>query len=164
MKLWIGSALFRAIEGPLTDSGSPASRLYLLIHRQLHFIGRRKGIPKLLRSDRLHLANPALKRTITRIVARYRAEVAHLIRDGVERGDFRSDVDPDHAARVLAMMIQGLVITWSLSERSFRLERATDDIWGILWPALRAVEPPTGIPAGSSNAHQSCTSRPGGES
>lgn len=164
MKLWIGSALFRAIEGPLKGGGSPATRLHRLIHRQLRFIGRRPGIPRLLRSDRLHLANPALRRTITRIVARYRTEVAQVIREGIARGEFRRDVDPDQATRVLAMMVQGVVITWSLSEFSFRLERATDDIWGMLWPALRADRAPGGIQAVPGDGYQLVPGEIGGQS
>lgn len=138
MKLWLGSALFRAIERPLHATGSPARRLRQLIRRQLRFIGRREGIPKLLRSDRLHLESPALRRSVTGVMARYQAEVAQLIRIGIERGEFRSDLDSDHIAGMLALVIQGLVINWSLSGFSYRLEHATDDVWNLFWPAVRA--------------------------
>lgn len=138
MKLWLGSALFRAIEQPLHASGSPARRLRQVIRRQLRFIGRRESIPKLLRSDRLHIDSPVLRRSVTGVMARYQADVAQLIRIGVERGEFRSDLDSEHIARMLALVIQGLVINWSLSGFSYRLEHATDDVWNLVWPAVRA--------------------------
>jgi AcrR family transcriptional regulator len=137
---WIGRALFLAIKGTLEGSGSPAHRLRKLIRLQLKFISGRKGIPRLLLSDRLHLENPALKRTVLGIMARYTAEVSRLMRDGMERGEFRSDLDPERAAEMLIAMIQGLVVRWSLSDFSFRLEDAADDVWSILWPALRRTE------------------------
>lgn len=140
MKLWLGSALFRAIDRPLHSTGSPSRRLRHLIRRQLRFIGRREGIPKLLRSDRLHLESPALRRSVTAIMARYQAEVAQLVRVGIERGEFRHDLDPEHIARSLALLIQGLVVNWSLSGFSYRLENATEDVWQLIWPAIRSPE------------------------
>lgn len=136
---WVGKALFRAIQGSLDGPGSPAERLQTLIRRQLKFISGRKGIPRLLLSDRLHLENPALKRTVLAIMARYTAEVSRLIRDGIDRGEFRTDLDPDRAAEMLIAMIQGLVVRWSLADFSFRLEESADDVWDLLWPAIRRV-------------------------
>lgn len=133
---WIGKALFRAIGGPLSASGSATERLREVIQRQLQFISQRKGVPRLLLSDRLHLENPALKRIVLGIMGRYTAEVSRLIRDGQERGEFRSDLDPDRVAEMLIAMIQGLVVRWSLSDFGFRLEDAGDDVWAVLGPAL----------------------------
>lgn len=136
---WIGKALFRSIQGSLDGPGSPSERLRTLIRRQLKFISGRKGIPRLLLSDRLHLENPALKRTVLAIMARYTAEVSRLIRDGIDRGEFRADLDPDRAAEMLIAMIQGLVVRWSLADFGFRLEDSADDVWDLLWPAIHRV-------------------------
>lgn len=133
---WIGRALFRAIGGPLSGSGPAPDRLRQLIDRQLKFISGRKGVPRLLLSDRLHLENPALKRIVLGIMGRYTAEVSRLIRDGQDRGEFRSDLDPDRVAEMLIAMIQGLVLRWSLSDFGFRLDKAGDDVWAVLGPAL----------------------------
>ena len=133
---WIGKALFGAISGPLSGRGSAEKRLRELIERQLKFISARKGVPRLLLSDRLHPENPALKRIVLGIMGRYTAQVSRLIRDGQDRGEFRSDLEPDRVAEMLIAMIQGLVLRWSLSDFSFQLEEAGDDIWAVLGPAL----------------------------
>jgi len=133
---WVGRMLFRAIAGPLSGDGSAVQRLRDLIDRQLDFISGRKGVPRLLLSDRLHLENPALKRIVLGIMGRYTAAVSRLIRDGQDRGEFRTDLDPDRIAGMLIAMIQGLVLRWSLSDFSFRLEKSGGDIWAVLGPAL----------------------------
>lgn len=132
----IGRELFRALRAPLAGSASPAQRLRELIRRQLAFIGARRGLPRLLLSDRLHLENPALKRIVLGIMGRYAGEVSRLLREGVERGEFRSELDPDRTAELLLALVQGLVVRWSLSDFSFRLEAQADEVWALLRPAL----------------------------
>lgn len=145
---WIGRALFQAIQGPLDGSGSPAERLRTVIRLHLRFIGGRKGLPRLLLSDRLHLENPRLKDMVLAIMARYTTAVSRLIREGIDHGEFRRDLDPDRTAGMLIAMIQGIVVRWSLSDFAFRLEGSAEDLWALLGPALGAPDTAPGSAAG----------------
>lgn len=132
----IAEALFRTISG-LFEGYEPADvRLRELIRRQLRFIGRRRGVPRLLFSDRLHMEIPALRRAVLGVMDRYVEAVAGLIEEGIWEGRFRSDLDPRETARLLISLIQGLVVRWSLSEFAFDLEDEAESIWRILGPGL----------------------------
>ncbi len=133
---WIGDSLFGALRDVLTSGEPPPLRLRLLIRRHLGFISRHKGIPRLLLSDRLHLESPHLKRIVLGIMSRYTAELRHVIEEGIERGEFRDDVDADLIADMLIALIQGVVLRWSLTDFSLSLDGMADQMWHFLQPLL----------------------------
>lgn len=133
----IAEALFRNVAG-LLEGYEPADvRLRELIRRQLRFIGRRRGVPRLLFSDRLHIEIPTLRQAVLGVMDRYVNAVARLLEEGVWEKRFREDLDPQETARVLISLIQGLVVRWSLSNYAFELEEETEAVWGILWQGLQ---------------------------
>lgn len=134
----IADALFRNISGQFEGDEPADVRLRELIRRQLRFIGHRRGIPRLLFSDRLHLEIPTLRRSLLGVMERYTEAVATLIEEGIWEGRFRADQDPRETARVLISLIQGLVVRWSLSDFAFDLEEEAEGIWRVLGPGLLA--------------------------
>ncbi len=137
---WIGDSLFVALRDVLTSGEPPPLRLRLLIRRHLAFIGRHKGIPRLLLSDRLHLESPHLKRIVLGIMSRYTVEVRRVIEEGIERGEFRDDVDAEMIADMLIALIQGLVLRWSLTDFSLSLDVMADQMWNFLQPLLAPAD------------------------
>lgn len=120
---WLASQLFETLSPCFNAiSMQPDERLKLLISGQLGLISRHKGLPRLLFSDRLHKESPALKATVQAIITRYITQVSRLIEDGIETGCFQSELDPDDTARLVAALIQGTVMRWSLFEFNFDLE------------------------------------------
>lgn len=136
----VAEALFRNISGLLEGYDPADTRLQELIRRQLRFIGRHRGVPRLLFSDRLHLEIPALRNAVLGVMARYSQAIGGLIEEGIWEGRFREDLDPVETARVLLSVIQGLVVRWSLSGYAFDLEEEADAIWNVLWQGLRPLE------------------------
>ncbi len=137
---WLAGELFRTIERSLGGDAPPDERLRRLLEAQLGFVARHKGLPRVLFSDRLHLESPALKETVQRVMERYTARVAGLIREGAGAGRFRRDLDPEDAARYVAALVQGLVMRWSVFDFGFRLEDEAGNLWRFLEGAL-------GVPA-----------------
>ncbi|NIP72646.1 MAG: TetR/AcrR family transcriptional regulator, partial [Gammaproteobacteria bacterium] len=84
---WIAHSLFKVLEG-LGRSGPADARLQRLLARQLAFVSKQPGLPRLLFSDRLHLEDPELKATVRRVMERYVAHVEGILRDGVKTGRF----------------------------------------------------------------------------
>ena len=138
---WLAGELFRTIEGHLGDDAPPDERLRRLLEAQLAFVGRHKGLPRLLFSDRLHLESPGLKETVQRVMERYTQRVAGLIREGIEAGCFRRDLEPEDAARYVAALVQGLVMRWSVFDFGFRLEDEAGKLWRFLEGALGVGRP-----------------------
>ena len=141
----IGSALLTVLAPMLSGSGPADERLRNLLARQLRFISRRKGLPRLLFSERLHLEDPQLKAVVRNIMATYTQRLAGLIREGMDQGRFRDDLDPDETARLIVATIQGLVMRWSLSDFEFPLQHQGDALWRLLAPALVALDAPTDV-------------------
>ncbi len=133
----IGSGLFAAIGGHFTASDPADVRLPQLIHAQLDFIGRNKGLPRLLFSDRLHNDSTILKLAIQKVMAAYYGRMAGLIRDGQKDGSFRSDLDPDETARFVAATIQGLIMRWSIFDFDFHLQKEAKPLWHFIQAAIR---------------------------
>ena len=130
---WLASQLFEALS-PCFDpaSMSPDERLKLLIRGQLELISRHKGLPRLLFSDRLHQESPALKEAVQTIITRYLAQVSRLIEEGIEAGYFKAELDPNNTAMMIAALIQGTVMRWSLFEFNFKLEDEADQLQSFI--------------------------------
>ncbi len=135
---FLSGNLFRALEGFFAGQGPADERLQQLIRKQLAFINRHRGLPRLLFSDRLHLESPGLKAAVQKVMARYTSQVAKMIRDGQQSGCFRADLDPDEASRYVAAAIQGLIMRWSIFDFGFNLEDEADALWRFIHAALRA--------------------------
>jgi AcrR family transcriptional regulator len=134
---WIANALFGVLEG--VNGDAPADeRLRKLLGRQLAFIGKRRGVARLLFSDRLHLEDPELKLTVRRIMERYMGHLETIVRDGVESGCFRHSLEPAETSRFIAATVQGLVMRWSIYDFEFRLDDQAEALWHFLEPALMA--------------------------
>jgi AcrR family transcriptional regulator len=133
----IGEEVFGEL-GPIfanTDL-SPIERLQAVITRHLDVIERRKGIPRLLFSDRLHLEAPQLKAAIRKMMKGYEGRVASLISEGIKDGSFSTDADPVLLSQMLTTFIQGLVLRWSLFDFGFSLAGQDQVIWELMGPAL----------------------------
>lgn len=134
---WLASKLFKTLSGCFTGDASADERLQLLIHKQLHFISKHKGLPRLLFSDRLHLESPVLKKAVQKIMNRYTTEVAKLIQQGMKSGHFRDDLDAEKTAYYIAALMQGLVMRWSIFNFNFDLEHEANDIWDFIEHSLK---------------------------
>lgn len=133
---WIGKGMLAALTPILAGGGPADERLRQLLRRQLRFISRRKGLPRLLFSERLHLEDPELKAVVRRIMEAYTARLAALLREGMEHGRFRADLDPEETARLIVALMQGLVMRWSLTDFAMPLEEQGEAVWRLLGPAL----------------------------
>lgn len=138
---WIAGQLFKALEGFFTGDLPADERLRRLLNRQLTLVSNKRGISRVLFSDRLHSEAPELKAAVRGVMDRYARHVAELIREGAQTGRFRSDIDPEEAARLIMAMIQGLIMRWSIYEFDFPLEKQGDYVWNFVWPALAPRAP-----------------------
>lgn len=134
---WLARGLFAALGAFFTGSGPADERMRALIHAQLAFIERNKGLPRILFSDRLHLESPVLKAAVQRIMRRYMEQIASLVRAGQAEGRFRSDLDPEVTACHVAALIQGTVMRWSIFDFGFSLEDEAETLWAFLARSLR---------------------------
>ena len=144
---WLAERLFHTLT-PCFSSAEPASRrLEDMIHRQLRFVSKHKGLPRLIFSDRLHLESPVLKQAVQTIIKRYTAQLTSLVVAGIESGEFKPDLDAEKTARYIAALLHGLVLRWSLFDFEFSLEDEADSVIEFVNKAL--LPPPEQDHAGN---------------
>lgn len=129
--------LFSVLNVVFTSNEPADVRLQQLIQKQLLFISKHKGLPRLLFSDRLHLESPALKTSVQKIMSRYVERVAMIIQDGLDSGCFRADLDAEETGRYVAALIQGLIMRWSIFDFGFDLADESDALWRFIHASLR---------------------------
>jgi TetR/AcrR family transcriptional regulator len=134
----VGTAMLAVATGVLAGRGPADRRLRQLLCRQLEFISRRRGVPRVLFSERLHHEDPGLKAVVRRVMDNYTGKVADLIAAGQAEGRFRRELDPREAAMLIVALIQGLMMRWSISDFALDLEAHGEAVWRLLEPALCA--------------------------
>lgn len=106
----------------IDDLGVPApEKLQTLITSQLKLIHSMPAIPAILLSRELHAENARLRKLFYGMMERFHGRISSLVEDGKRSGHFRIDLDPRDAGFLIIGLIQGLVLRWSLSGRTFDL-------------------------------------------
>lgn len=118
---WLAGQLFTTISSCFSEKTAADERLNTLIERQLKFISQHKGLPRVLFSDRLHIESPALRGVVQKVLTRYIQQVAALVEDGMVAGHFKADIDSKQTAKLIAALIQGTVMRWSIFNFNFEL-------------------------------------------
>ncbi|MCW8975800.1 MAG: TetR/AcrR family transcriptional regulator [Sedimenticola sp.] len=134
----IGANMLRALEPYFSGGDSAAVRLKEMIHAQLIFVSNNRGLPRILFSDSLHIDSPILKQNVQRVMRNYSSRVVQLVQEGIEAGEFDKQLDPTETVRYLMMLIQGLLMRWSLFDFNFDLEAEAAPLWDFFSRILKA--------------------------
>lgn len=118
---------------------SAVARLRNLVSAQLRLMATIPALPAILFSRALHRDNAALRAGMAEVAGRFHARLEQTLDEGRQSGELRRDIDPDAAAWLLISVIQGTAIRWSLSERSFDLEREGARVLEVALDGLRAA-------------------------
>jgi AcrR family transcriptional regulator len=100
---------------------SPVEEIKALVEAQLRLIQGAPAIPAILFSRELHARNDGLRTIFHGLMTRFHQMIADRAARAREAGLLRTDVDPQDAAFLIIALIQGLVVRWSISGRSFDL-------------------------------------------
>jgi TetR/AcrR family transcriptional regulator len=134
----VGTAMLAVATVVLAGRGPADQRLRQLLQRQLEFISRRRGVPRVLFSERLHHEDPQLKAVVRRVMDNYTGKVAALVAAGQAEGSFNAQLEPRETAIMIVALIQGLVMRWSISDFALDLEAQGEAVWRLLSPVLLA--------------------------
>lgn len=134
---FVSGNVFKALEGQMLSKNPADVRLKNFIGRHLALVSKMKGVPRILFSDRLHVEDPELKKTVQAIVTKLTGNISMLIKDGIEEGVFDESANPDQMARMVVTLVQGSIVRWSIFDFNYKLTDTADEIWNVIWPALR---------------------------
>jgi hypothetical protein len=75
------------------------------------YIADHPNMPLILLSALTNTRGPALRLMIGAFIRRYERRLSHMIEEGQQRGELRSEIDKESAARLFVVTIQSLVFT-----------------------------------------------------
>lgn len=133
---WVAGNLLQVLEQLEYEHTPPDERLRRLLQQQLAFIGTRRGIPRVIFSDRLHVESPELKAAVRDIYQRLLGRIVLLLEEGQASGCFRADLHAEETARHIGALLHGTLVRWSIQDFAFALEEEADVLWRFLQPAL----------------------------
>lgn len=135
---WVAGNVFKLLEADMLNNSPADERLKTFLNRHLFLLSKKKGVPRILFSDRLHNEDPALKETVQRIMGRLTERLTILLQEGVDGGQFDPGINTEETARMIVALIQGSVMRWSIFDYDYPLTEQADCIWNLVWPAIRA--------------------------
>lgn len=134
---FVAGNVFKALEGQLLSDKPADVRLETFIKRHLALVSKMKGVPRILFSDRLHVEDPELKKTVQGIVTKLTGNISKLIEDGIKEGVIDKNTNSDQMARMVVTLVQGSIVRWSIFDFAYPLTDTADEIWNVIWPALK---------------------------
>lgn len=99
----------------------PVSQLRKLIAAQLKLIQSVPAIPAILFSRELHVENKALRIIFAEFMKTFHTRVKTLVAAGQQTKLLNPEIEATDAALLIIGLVQGTVLRWSVSGRSFSL-------------------------------------------
>jgi len=70
----------------------------------------------------------------------FRSLIASTIREAIEKGELRKDIDPEIVSLILLAMLDGLELHWAILELDFDWEKVKENLLDILMKGMRPRE------------------------
>lgn len=103
------------------SAADPLVQLRDLVLSQLKLIQSTPAIPAILFSRELHVENQLLRKLFWELMKQFHQRIERLIDAGQRSKMLDRDIEVQDAALLVAGLVQGLVLRWSLSGRKFDL-------------------------------------------
>lgn len=127
----IQSVMKKKWEAALSSDKTPPEQLKKLVLTQLRFIQTVPAVPSILFSRELHTGNKGLRQAFSGIMNALHGCVTQVFLEGQKTGCFNNKQSPEDSAFLIIGFIQGLVVRWSISGRSFNLVEEGERLWDI---------------------------------
>ncbi len=112
----------KALKEALAAEGSVAGRLEELVRRSArHTLSLRFSIPLMFEFYALAARHEQVRAALQRYYAAYRADLARLVQEGVDSGEF-APVDADKMALAIIAEFEGLILLWVVDPTKVNLE------------------------------------------
>jgi AcrR family transcriptional regulator len=103
------------------EAATPDARLKALIEAQLIAISQTPALPSILFSRELQVDNTALRDVFRELLATFQQHLVTALRHHQASGELRRDIAAEDVAILLASLVQGVAIRWTLGARGFPL-------------------------------------------
>jgi len=124
-------------QAALDQGGTPSERLERLVSAQLSTIHATPAIPAILFSRELHNDNEPLRQYFLGLVERFGGLLGKLVQEAQAAGQIKTDEPAKDVALLIMGLVQGLALRWSLSGRTFDIEKEGERLLGMMLRGLR---------------------------
>lgn len=129
----------QCLEPILSDTSlSPRTRLEKYMQNMCEMMESaccQKGCPFVNLATETSDFLPAFRERISSFYERYQQRLAECIQEGVEQGEFRSDLSPAHAAQVLLASANGAIVLTKVHKKSQVMKDSMHALMSMLAPA-----------------------------
>lgn len=127
----------RAALDALDHTATPVERLRQIASVHLTRLGRDRQLAVVFQVE-LRQSTKFMTRLSTSSLRDYLGILREVIVDGQQSGQFRSDINPTLAAKVIFGALDEMATNWILSERDYPLEHDAEPVMNLLLGGLEA--------------------------
>lgn len=119
------------IEEYFATEDDPIRKLHYLVTVYFETLGTDKNLA-LVTQIHLRQADEAMRRQIGDIIRPYYGLIDHILRDGMEKGLFRKEIDPRIARRMVFGTMDETITAWVLTGTKYNLLGLIDSVVDLL--------------------------------
>ncbi|WP_461200148.1 TetR/AcrR family transcriptional regulator [Anoxybacillus sp. TBDG-1] len=108
------------IEEEIEGISSPSEKLFLLIQKHFQMLAADPHLAIVTQLE-LRQSNKSLRLKINEILKGYLKVVDRIVQEGIDKGEFRSDLDVRLARQMIFGTIDEMVTTWVMNEQKYDL-------------------------------------------
>ncbi|MFZ5595772.1 MAG: TetR/AcrR family transcriptional regulator [Bacillota bacterium] len=132
-------SLFKSKMGDFAASGQkelenikePYRMLACLIHTHFLRLQSDRNLAAVLQIE-LRQSDPSIRKSISEIIKAYYSLIEEVVKYGIKKGCFRSDLNPRLARKIIFGSLDEVATCWVLSNRRYRLTDMTVQVYNIL--------------------------------
>jgi AcrR family transcriptional regulator len=137
LALEVGSSFKAALQ----EGGSHADRMFAIIKAYLTVVEKIPAIPALMFAEprQMHGAGKYMRQEINSRFGWFHNALREQIDAGMEKGEFRSDVDPNAAASLAAAIAQSLILRWRVSGGVIDMLGEADRVYPVFLVSIASL-------------------------
>lgn len=122
--------------GRLAQAESIEQKLYILVHTHLSQLSRDQELAKVTQIE-LRQSNQEISEGIGAVMKQYFDLIEELIREGIEKGVFRSDLDVRLARKMIFGTLDEVTTSWVMKQCKYDLLSHVDPIHNLFQFGLK---------------------------
>lgn len=127
------------IEDEIAGVKSASEKLSLLINKHFDILSSDPHLAIVTQLE-LRQSNKELRLKINDVLKGYLALVDSVLREGMENGEFKSDLNYKLARQMIFGTLDEIVTTWVMNEQKYQLQSLSDDIHNLIIAGLAQAE------------------------
>ncbi len=106
-----------------------------LIHLHFYTFQNNRKLAHVLQIE-LRQSDKSIRKGIAEVIREYYRLIEDIVRDGMEKGYFRPDLDPKIARKIIFGSMDEVATCWVLSTRNYNLLYMTEQVYSVLAQAM----------------------------